>query len=72
MDLSLANPYLSTAQILNHGVPLQEKQHSIKPLKLPKTMRWHINIRAFTIQYFDVQISHVDFNKIGWMYRWVM
>lgn len=35
MDPCLANPYLSTVQILNHEVPLQERQHSIKPLKLP-------------------------------------
>lgn len=65
MDLSLANPYLSTGQILNHVVLLQEKQHSIKPLKLPKTMRWHITIRALTIQYFDVQISHVGLTNLS-------
>lgn len=36
MDPSLANPFPSTVQISAHGVLLQEKQHSIKPLGLPK------------------------------------
>ena len=44
-DLSLASPFPSTVQKLDHGVPLQEMTPSITPLMLPTTSLQVANIK---------------------------
>lgn len=39
MGPSLANPFPSIVQILNHEVPLLERQHATMPLELPKIVQ---------------------------------